>query len=276
MHALAIDGDFDDAQARVKEMFNDHAFRDAVGLAGGQLDQLGAGAGAGGLLLHRRGRARRAAPPGQLHRADRQFRRRLRRLRRQAHGAADRAAGDRHQPQRHPAPRRSTAGRTSGGGVRALDQPVDGHPGQLELRAAAVRALRPRRRGGRRADGRAADARRLRAGARARSARLRAEFDSARASEDETRATIAAALAATGAGDLPAHRRRRPRRPGAPRRPGGADGDARHRASGEVPRRGRGRLRRPAGAAAAGWPICSSPAGAADPGAERPRARSRR
>jgi threonine synthase len=34
VHALAIDGDFDDAQARVKDMFNDHAFRDAVRLAG--------------------------------------------------------------------------------------------------------------------------------------------------------------------------------------------------------------------------------------------------
>jgi threonine synthase len=34
VHALAIAGDFDDAQARVKDMFNDLAFRDAVGLAG--------------------------------------------------------------------------------------------------------------------------------------------------------------------------------------------------------------------------------------------------
>ena len=34
VHALAIAGDFDDAQARVKDMFNDHVFRDAVGLAG--------------------------------------------------------------------------------------------------------------------------------------------------------------------------------------------------------------------------------------------------
>ena len=34
VHALAIAGDFDDAQGRVKDMFNDHAFRDAVGLAG--------------------------------------------------------------------------------------------------------------------------------------------------------------------------------------------------------------------------------------------------
>ncbi|WP_135506283.1 threonine synthase [Roseovarius aestuariivivens] len=34
VHALAITGHFDDAQARVKDMFNDFAFRDAVGLAG--------------------------------------------------------------------------------------------------------------------------------------------------------------------------------------------------------------------------------------------------
>ncbi|MEM9249562.1 MAG: threonine synthase [Pseudomonadota bacterium] len=34
VHALAIDGDFDDCQARVKDMFNDFAFRDAVSLAG--------------------------------------------------------------------------------------------------------------------------------------------------------------------------------------------------------------------------------------------------
>ncbi len=34
VHALAIDGDFDVAQARVKDMFNDFAFRDAVNLAG--------------------------------------------------------------------------------------------------------------------------------------------------------------------------------------------------------------------------------------------------
>jgi threonine synthase len=34
VHALAIDGSFDDAQARVKDMFNDFAFRDGVRLAG--------------------------------------------------------------------------------------------------------------------------------------------------------------------------------------------------------------------------------------------------
>ncbi|MGR3436437.1 MAG: threonine synthase [Shimia sp.] len=34
VHALAVDGNFDDCQARLKDMFNDFAFRDRVGLAG--------------------------------------------------------------------------------------------------------------------------------------------------------------------------------------------------------------------------------------------------
>jgi len=34
VHALALHGDFDNCQAAVKDMFNDFAFRDAVGLAG--------------------------------------------------------------------------------------------------------------------------------------------------------------------------------------------------------------------------------------------------
>ncbi len=58
VHALAIDGDFDDAQARLK----DHLQRPCLSRRGrarrGQLDQLGAGAGADGLLFHRRSGAR--------------------------------------------------------------------------------------------------------------------------------------------------------------------------------------------------------------------------
>ncbi|KGJ06417.1 threonine synthase [Paracoccus halophilus] len=34
VHALAVDGNFDDCQARLKDLFNDHGFRDEVGLAG--------------------------------------------------------------------------------------------------------------------------------------------------------------------------------------------------------------------------------------------------
>ena len=79
VHAFAIEGTFDDCQALVKGLFNHHAFRDRVRPLRRQLDQLGAHRRAGGLLLHRRGDARRAAPQGRLHRADRQFRRRVRR-----------------------------------------------------------------------------------------------------------------------------------------------------------------------------------------------------
>ena len=98
--------------------------------------------------------------------------------------------------------------------------------------------------GDRLADGRARAGRlRPRPGALA---RLRADFDSARASEDETRAAIAATLRATGrivcphtaVGSTP------PRAAAATR---GPDGGARDRASGQVPRRGRGRDRHPPG-----------------------------
>jgi len=34
VHALAVEGNFDDCQGLVKDMFNDHAFRDRVGLSG--------------------------------------------------------------------------------------------------------------------------------------------------------------------------------------------------------------------------------------------------
>ncbi|MDN2566828.1 threonine synthase [Aquibium sp. A9E412] len=34
VHALAVEGNFDDCQALVKDMFNDHGFRDRVGLSG--------------------------------------------------------------------------------------------------------------------------------------------------------------------------------------------------------------------------------------------------
>jgi threonine synthase len=63
VHALALDGTFDDCQARLKDMFNDFAFRDEGAAGRRQLDQLGAGAGAGGLLFHRRRQPGRAAPP---------------------------------------------------------------------------------------------------------------------------------------------------------------------------------------------------------------------
>ena len=103
VHALAIEGHFDDCQAIVKGLFNHHSFRDAVVAVGRQFHQLGADRGAGGLLLHLCGRARRADAIGGFHRADREFRRHLRWLRRQADGASDPLAADRRQHQRYPA-----------------------------------------------------------------------------------------------------------------------------------------------------------------------------
>ena len=65
---------------------------------GGELDQLRARDGADRLLLLGRAEARRARAAGRLHRADRQFRQRLCRLRRPAHGPADASlrGGDQH------------------------------------------------------------------------------------------------------------------------------------------------------------------------------------
>ena len=105
-----------------------------------QFDQLGAHRGAGGLLLHRRRGARRALSQGRLHGADRQFRRRLRRLCRVQDGPADRPAGGGDQCQRHPGPhlrdRHLRYPRRGGDHVA-----VDGYPGLVEFRAAVVRRL---------------------------------------------------------------------------------------------------------------------------------------
>ncbi len=95
VHAIAIEGSFDDAQAAIKALFAQQgAARKAQSLRR-QLDQLGAHPRPDRLLLHQRRRARRALPAGLLRHADGQFRRYFRRLHRQAHGPADRAAGHR-------------------------------------------------------------------------------------------------------------------------------------------------------------------------------------
>ena len=50
VHAVAVDGTFDDCQDLVKAMFNDAAFRERMSLSRGELDQLGAGHGPGRVL----------------------------------------------------------------------------------------------------------------------------------------------------------------------------------------------------------------------------------
>ena len=95
VHAVAIEGTFDDCQALVKGMFNDLAFRDRVGLAG--VNSINWARVAAQITYYFVAAAALGAPhrPVSFAVPDRQLRRHLRRLCGQAHGAADRAAGDR-------------------------------------------------------------------------------------------------------------------------------------------------------------------------------------
>ena len=198
VRALAIAGDFDDAQARVKDMFNDHAFRDAVGLAG--VNSINWARVLAQAVYYFTAAVALGAPERAVSFAV------------PTGNFGDVFAG--YVAKRMGLPidrlviatnrndilhRTLATGRHDKAGVEPTISPVDGHRGQLELRAAAVRALRPRGRGGVGADGRA---RATRAGSRlAKGAltRLRADFDSDRVSEEETRATIAAVHRDTGA-----------------------------------------------------------------------------
>ncbi len=133
-----------------------------------QLHQLGPRGCADHLLLRRRSGARQPASRRLLLGTDRQLRRHLCGLLRQAHGAAGRAAGDCHQRQRHPPPH-ACHRHLRGPRRHGHDLAVDGHPGLVQLRALSVRGQQPRRRLGARQDGRARPVRPLRsvgAGAR--------------------------------------------------------------------------------------------------------------
>ena len=90
-----VDGVFDDCQDIVKAVSNDLAFKRQLPHRHRQLDQLGAAAGAGGVLLRRLlpGHDASNDAEGQLRRAVGQLRQRLRRPRRAHDGPADRPAG---------------------------------------------------------------------------------------------------------------------------------------------------------------------------------------
>ena len=102
VHALAVEGTFDDCQALVKGLFNHHAFRDRVRLSG--VNSINWARIVAQVVYYFTAAATLGAPHRKVvvHRADRKLRRHFRGLRRRAHGAADRPAGDRHQRQRHP------------------------------------------------------------------------------------------------------------------------------------------------------------------------------
>lgn len=73
VHAIAIDGTFDDCQAIVKSLFS-HRGCDRVRLSGVNSINFARIVALDRLLFHRRGGLGRAAPQGRLHRADREFR----------------------------------------------------------------------------------------------------------------------------------------------------------------------------------------------------------
>ena len=129
---------FDDCQAIVKGLFNHHSFRDAVSLSG--VNSINWARIVAQVVYYFTSAVALGAPRahGGFHRADREFRRHLRRLRRQADGLAGALAAHRRQRQRYPAAhaedRHLRGARGSRHGVA-----VDGHPGLVEFRAAVVR-----------------------------------------------------------------------------------------------------------------------------------------
>ena len=145
VHALAIEGTFDDCQALVKAMFNHHAFRDRVRLSGvnsinwarivAQAVYYFTAAVALG-APHRK--VAFTVPTGNFGDVYAGYVA-------SAHGLADRPPGGGDQRQRHPRPHlRHRRLRDQGRGGDHVA--IDGHPGLVQFRAPAVRGGRPRRR----------------------------------------------------------------------------------------------------------------------------------
>ena len=252
VHNIAVEGTFDDCQDLVKALFADEAFRDRRQLSAVNSHQLGPGDGPDRLLRHRR-RSRLGAggrPTGRLLRAHRQLRQRLRRLRRPAHGRARSRSSWSASNRNDILTRFLTSGTMTIGEVHPTLSPSMDIQVSSQPRAAAVRALRPRRRADRRAHGPVP-----RRAARSRSTPVAStcwpSTGPRRGSTTTARAAIIAELyERTGHAHRSAHGGgpgRRGLRGAAPIRR--ADGRALHRPPGQVPRRGRGGHRRAAAAA---------------------------
>ena len=161
VHAVAIQGTFDDAQALVKAMFNDHAFRDRVQLSGvnsinwarivAQATYYFVAASALGGPLRE---VSFVVPTGNFGDIFAGYVA-------AADGAADRQSGYRLERERHPAAN-DRDGALSDARRRCDVVAIDGHPDFLEFRALSVRSLRSRRGRGPRNDGRAGAIGRLR------------------------------------------------------------------------------------------------------------------
>ena len=256
VHALAVDGDFDDCQARLKDMFNDFEFRDEVRLAGVNSINWARVLAQVVYYFTSAVSAWRAAPPGQLYRADRQFRRHLCRLHRQADGPADRPAGGRHQPERHSAPLPVAGGLLQGRHGDPVDQPVDGYSGVSSNFERALFDAYDR-------DGEAvaqlmdelkAGGFDVQPGRDCRSCATHYRLG-LRVARTKHLATIAPAPIPPGRTAVPAFRRRR-EGGGRAARPGDADDHAGHRASGEIPRCGGGGHRHSPALFPRAWRTC--------------------
>ena len=90
VHNIAVEGTFDDCQDLAKACFNDLAFRDRHALTAVNSINFARVMAQIVYYFWAALKARRAGAAGRLHRADGQFRQCLCRLRRQAHGPADR------------------------------------------------------------------------------------------------------------------------------------------------------------------------------------------
>ena len=150
VHALAIEGTFDDCQALVKGLFNHHAFRDRVRLSG--VNSINWARIVAQVVYYFTAAATLGAPHRKVA------------FTVPTGNFGDMFAGyvaermglpidrlvDRHQRQRHPGAHACDRHlrRARGGGDLVA---VDGHPGVVEFRAAAVRGHRPRCRAGARA-----------------------------------------------------------------------------------------------------------------------------
>ena len=104
VHALAVEGTFDDCQRHLKDMFADHAFRDEVGLAA--VNSINWARVMAQVVYYFTSAVSASARPerqAQLSPVPTgQFRRYLCGRNRAPHGAAHRTSGDRHQPERYP------------------------------------------------------------------------------------------------------------------------------------------------------------------------------
>ena len=189
VHNIAVAGTFDDCQDLAKACFNDLAFRDRHCADRGELDQLRARDGADRLLLL--GALKLGAPerPVAFTVPTGNFGNVYARLRRPAHGPADLAFRRGRQQQRHPGALLRDR-RHDHDGRDADAQPQHGHPDLEQLRAPAVRPLRPRRQGAGRGDGRFRSTGTLEVGANALGG-VRELFDAGRVDDEGTLAAIA-------------------------------------------------------------------------------------